>query len=109
MKTEIKRQLEQQVNGMFTELSDFCDYKLKMWGAKGHIEAESTIDDLYYCLDFKLVGDMGVDITTIVLERVQVNGIDRWFPKHDTHQEDIKGIEDILKELLINRFNNLQS
>ncbi len=103
MKTEIKQQFQEQISDMFQRLDDFTDTPLKDWWIDGWSDVEATVEDKCYVSHFKITGFKEIEVNTIVLELLYVNGENRWFPTHE--QIDL---EDVILELLINRFDNLQ-
>ena len=104
MKTEIKRQYEEQISDMFQTVEDFSDTPLKDWWIDGWSEIEATIGDKCYVSHFKITGFEEIEVKTTVGELLYVDGGKRWFPTNE--QIDL---EDVILELLINRFENLQS
>ena len=103
MKTEIKRQYEEQISDMFQTLADFSDTPLKDWWIDGWSDLEAIVDDKCYVSYFKITGFEKIEVKTIVLELLYVDGGKRWFPTHE--QIDL---EDVILELLVERFNDLQ-
>ena len=103
MKTEIKEQFQEQISDMFQTLADFTDTPLKDWLIDGWSDIEATVEDKCYVSQFKITGFKEIKVNTIVLDLLYVNGEKRWFPTHE--QIDL---EDIILELLVERFENLQ-
>ena len=100
---EIKQQFEEQISDMFQTPADFSDTPLKDWWIDGWSDLEAIVDDKCYVSYFKITGFEKVEVKTAVGELLYVNGEERWFPMHE--QIDL---EDIILELLIERFENLQ-
>ncbi len=101
---EIKRKYEEQISDMFQTLADFSDTPLKQWWIDGWSDVDAMIDNKCYTSSFKITGFEKIEVKTTVLEILYTDGGKRWFPTHE--QIDL---EDVILELLINRFENLQS
>ena len=103
MKTEIKRQYEEQISDMFQTVEDFSDTPLKDWWIDGWSDIDAMVEDKCYVSHFKLTGFKRIEVKTTVLELLYLDGGKRWFPTHE--QIDLHSM---ILELLINRFENLQ-
>ena len=104
MKEQIKEQFQEQISDMFQTLADFSDNPIKDWWTYGWSDVDATVDDKCYVSHFKLTGFKRIEVKTTVLELLYVDGGKRWFPTHE--QIDLHSM---ILELLINRFENLQS
>ena len=103
MKTEIKRQYQEQISDMFQTVADFSDTPLKDWWIDGWSEIEATIGDKCYVSKFRIKRFKKIETKTVVLELLYVDGVRRWFPTHE--QINLKKM---ILELLVERFNDLQ-
>lgn len=103
MKTEIKQQFQEQISDMFQTVDDFSDTPLKQWWINGWSDVDAIVDNKCYTSLFKLTGFEKIEVKTTVLELLYLDGGERWFPTHE--QIDL---EDIILELLVERFNDLQ-
>ena len=88
---------------MFQTLADFSDTPLKQWWIDGWSDVDAIVDDKCYTSHFKITGFEKIEVKTTVLELLYLDGGKRWFPSHE--QIDL---EDVILELLIERFENLQ-
>ena len=104
MKTEIKRQYQEQISDMFQTVADFSDTPLKDWWIDGWSDLDAMIDNKCYTSYFRLTGFEEIEVNTTVSEIVYADGRRRWFPRHD--QIDLHSM---ILELLVERFKNLQS
>ena len=103
MKEQIKEQFQEQISYMFQTIDDFSDTPLKDWWIDGWSDVDAMIDNKCYTSYFKLTGFKRIEVKTTVSEIVYADGWKRWFPTHE--QIDL---EDVILELLVERFENLQ-